>query len=155
MKIVQQDMTELSSGVLFHQVNCRGVMGGGIAYAFARKWPELEEKYRQLCEEFNCDKTRLLGKVWTYGVNKDLVIANVFGQGDVSRSERMTSYDATVNAFERIQRSVARTPNGMFARLPLYFPFKMGCGLGGGDWAIYSAIIDRYFPNAIICQHGA
>lgn len=154
MKIIQQDMRALDKGVLFHQVNCQGIMGGGIARAFAVKWPKLEPEYRAICEKFDFDENQLLGKVYTYGVDRDLVIANVFGQGDVSRSERMTRYDATCDAFERIIRSQERNKKGLFTRLPLYFPYKMGCGLGGGEWSIYSSIIEHYFPNAIICQYN-
>lgn len=77
---------------------------------------------------------------------KSLYIANVFGQGYISSSYRMTSYDATVRAFEVL------TKNDIIRSSPPYFPFKMGCGLGGGEWAIYSAIIEYYFPNAIICK---
>jgi O-acetyl-ADP-ribose deacetylase (regulator of RNase III) len=156
MKIIQQDLLTVTEGILFHQVNCQGVMGGGIARALALKFPGLEAAYRELCKKYEFDETQLLGKVFLYRVNDTLLIANVFGQGQISRSTRMTSYDATVEAFERITRAQERTPNSSFTLHAdrFYFPYNMGCGLGGGDWSIYSAIIDRCFPNAIICQHN-
>lgn len=150
MKIIQQDMTLLTEGVLFHQVNCQGVMGAGIAAAFAVKWPLLEAHYREFCES-NADD--LLGKLQLVNITPTLWVANVFGQESVSRGSRQTSYDATVVAFERVERHMKTNPPSTFNKNNLYFPFKMGCGLGGGDWKIYSAIIERYFPDAIICQH--
>jgi O-acetyl-ADP-ribose deacetylase (regulator of RNase III) len=173
MKIIQQNMLEIGSGVLFHQVNCQGIMGGGIAYALAKKFPGLEKAYREniamrvknakndrefigsyltedgdiLCEDGLANDV-MLGSTFLWTAPKpNLYIANVFGQGYVSSIHRMTSYDATVRAFEVL------TKNDIIRNNPLYFPFKMGCGLGGGDWDIYSAIINRYFPDAIICQH--
>jgi hypothetical protein len=35
---------------------------------------------------------------------------------------------------------------------PLYAPFRMGCGLGGGDWLEYEAILERNLPDLIIVQ---
>lgn len=32
-----------------HGVNCRGVMGAGIAASFRQRWPDMYEAYRQYC----------------------------------------------------------------------------------------------------------
>lgn len=152
MKIIQQDMLELRSGILFHQVNCQGIMGGGIAKAFSLKFPGLEKAYREFISiemEVAYDETEtfhLLGKCFLFKVRDGLFVANVFGQDNISTIRRQTSYDATVEAFDAIQDILP-------AGLPTYFPHKMGCGLGGGDWEIYSAILERYFPDGIICQY--
>ncbi len=38
----------------------------------------------------------------------------------------------------------------------LYFPYGIGCGLAGGDWNMYSAILkvfaESYNMNVIICK---
>jgi O-acetyl-ADP-ribose deacetylase (regulator of RNase III) len=34
---------------LAHGVNCRGVMGAGIAIQFRQRWPEMYESYRKRC----------------------------------------------------------------------------------------------------------
>jgi O-acetyl-ADP-ribose deacetylase (regulator of RNase III) len=172
MKIVQQDMLRLERGILFHQVNCEGVMGGGIAAALARQYPGLEEEYRQFCEdECHLDAAAvcslawerdpllghtLLGKVQVFTVlHRQLYIANVFGQTLCSNKTRLTNYEAVAQALECFKKAQELNPRGILSCLSdeLYFPFKMGCGLGGGEWTIYSAIIEHYFPNAIICKH--
>lgn len=153
MKIIEQDMLALDKGILFHQVNCQGVMGAGIAAALAAKYPGLEPEYRELCLKYHFRHEDLLGKVFLYTVTPELRIANVFGQGGVSRSSRQTNYDATVEAFERIVKAQERV-HSPFNGKDFYFPYKMGCGLGGGNWQIYSAIIEAHFPDAIICRHG-
>jgi hypothetical protein len=57
--------------------------------------------------------------------------------------------------FERIKLSMDKTPSYVFAKYAdrFFFTFKMGCGLDGGEWTIYSAIIAHDFPEAIVCQH--
>lgn len=155
MKTISQDMLRLERGVLFHQVNCEGHMGGGIARALADKYPHLEPEYRRFCRDTrrDSDDSSLLGKVQLVSVADELWICNVFGQVFTSSTSRQTSYDGTVQAFERIVHARERQINSTFNRLPLYFPYKMGCGLGGGNWNIYSAIIGEFFPDAIICKH--
>lgn len=148
-------MLDLTEGILFHQVNCQGVMGGGIAFALAEKYPGLEKAYRKFCKEHSDGSTSsLLGRFFVYKVNDKLYIVNVFGQDNISTRRRQTSYDATVVAFENFV--VGRKENyGTLIpiSLPYYFPYNMGCGLGGGNWSIYSAIIDELFPLAVICQY--
>lgn len=145
MQVINKDLLTVDRGVLFHQVNCMGVMGGGIARSIAEKWPQVEAAYKAKCDRTS-NAERLLGRTFLYGIKPDLFIANVFGQNSISRTSRQTNYEATVEAFERLQESQ------IIKNLPLYFPKNMGCGLGGGNWKIYSAIIEAYFPHAIICQ---
>lgn len=145
MQVIHKDLLTVDRGVLFHQVNCMGVMGGGIARSIALKWPQVEAAYKGKCDRTS-NPERLLGRTFMYGLKDDLFIANVFGQNSISRTSRQTNYEATVEAFERLQESQ------VIKNLPLYFPKNMGCGLGGGNWKIYSAIIEAHFPDAIICE---
>ena len=154
MKIIEQDILALKEGIIFHQVNCQGVMGAGIARALADRYPGLEEAYAELCAKHHFRHEELLGKVFLFKVGPNLQIANVFGQGGVSRSSRQTNYESTVEAFERIIRA-QQQPHSVFNDKEFYFTYKMGCGLGGGNWTIYSAIIEAHFPDAIVCRHGS
>jgi hypothetical protein len=174
LKQIEQDMTVLTHGILFHQVNCQGIMGGGIARAFARKFPDLEPAYKTYIDlkikgvdpEFRMENTNedghlickadfsnkvLLGRAFIHPVSPELMIANIFGQGYISTMYRMTNYDAVVTAFESVRKWLDDHING----LPTYFPYKMGCGLGGGHWRIYSAIIEEFFPEGIVCKYGS
>lgn len=144
MQVIHKDILTVERGVIFHQVNCMGVMGGGIARSIAEKWPKLEAAYKAICDKHTHNE--LLGKTFLYGVEVDLFVANVFGQNSISRISRQTNYEATVEAFERLQTM------DIEENLPFYFPKNMGCGLGGGNWKIYSAIIEAHFPDAIICE---
>ena len=144
MKVINKDILTVDRGVIFHQVNCMGVMGGGIARSIALKWPDIEASYKESCRVDKPEK--LLGRTLICGVSDQLFVANIFGQNSISRSSRQTNYEATVEAFERLKEK------HIIKGFPLYFPYQMGCGLGGGNWTIYSAIIEAHFPNAIICK---
>ena len=141
MTEIQGDLLEIKEGIIFHQVNAAGVTGG-LAGALRRKWPYAFTAYEEVCDEsesnplglclFGCD-----GKVW---------VGHVFGQ---VRPGPNTDMEAVHSALSMAQRRV-RHPD--LIKLPTYFPYKMGCGLGGGNWDKYRAVIEKYFPNAIIVR---
>lgn len=67
-------MIEIKKGNIFttncqtivNTVNCVGVMGAGIAYEFKLRFPEMFEKYQQLCACGSID----IGKLWIYKLTK-------------------------------------------------------------------------------------
>lgn len=144
MKIINRDITTITEGVIVHQVNTAGVMGAGVAKALADKFPALEQEYSNYVGElrYRYEEEDLLGDVHLFNpvdYYPNLHICNLFGQhlnrtaGD---NGRRTSYDATVDGWSEIAAIFEGSTQ------PFYIPYLMGCGLGGGDWNVYSAIVD-------------
>ena len=84
--------------IVCQQVNCKGVMGAGLAKQIRNQFPRLYEKYRQKCLTTRNSK-ELLGEVqfyFTYGdqPGMDFVIANIFGQDGYGRDKCYTDYNA-------------------------------------------------------------
>ncbi len=52
--------------VIVNTVNCSGVMGAGIAYEFRLRYPEMFEKYKELCSK----KLFSIGKLWIYSLSE-------------------------------------------------------------------------------------
>lgn len=147
MNIINQDILEIKYGMLVHQVNTLGVMGAGLAKKIKDLYPKMYESYVEDC--FN--KKRGLGDVmfWVPAENNDICIANLFGQSTIGYKGNHTDYDAWDEALEHIEYVLK---NGFTKGYPLYFPYKIGCGLAGGDWNIISDKINKTFPEAIICK---
>lgn len=135
LEMVDGDVLEISQGIIAHQTNCQGVMGAGVALAIARKYPKVYDEYAQHCEDRS--ERELLGTVQFCEVNPKLYIANVFGQRSYGNG-RQTSYDATYDAWKDLFTKAE------FLGWPIYIPYLMGCGLGGGDWYVYSCIIQSF-----------
>lgn len=127
---------DVSEGIIAHQTNCQGVMGAGVALAIAQKYPKVYEEYAEHCDKYSSDE--LLGTVQFCEVNPKLYIANVFGQTSYGTHKRQTSYDATVDAWADLFEKAE------FLDWPIYIPYLMGCGLGGGNWYIYTSIIQSF-----------
>ena len=129
-----------------HQVNCKGVMGAGLAKQIKDRYPMVYSLYKKVCfnRSFNppeMDKSPLLGKIQILypekgNLNPDdyhFCIVNCFGQDGYSSNSVQTDYVAVKECFRKI--------NEMFSGKRVALPYKFGCGLAGGDWdKVYSLI---------------
>jgi len=144
VKIITKDILTVERGVIAHQCNNRGVMGAGLAKAIKKKWPEAFEAYREMCRVCGAE----LGSVSYYHASPTLIIANIIAQNGYGRNKQIVYTD--YGALRQGLYEVYETANKY--NLPLYLPYKIGCGLGGGNWDIVSRIIEDVAPEAIICK---
>lgn len=144
MKIVEMDLFDVTEGIIAHQVNCQGVMGSGVAAIVKAKYPQAYQSYAELCQRLG--PSSLLGMVQPVRVTDKLTILNVFGQADFGKNGRNTSYDATADAWDKIAAHYGNKGEG------IHIPYLMGCALGGADWEIYEAIVDRFCPLTVACK---
>ena len=119
--------------IICHQVNCQGVMGAGLAKQIRNKHPKVYDHYIWHCKTF---KPNLLGNIILDSINEKQVIASLFAQDRYGRDKRYTDYDA----FEKCLKTIAcfAKENEVIA-----LPYKIGCGLGGGDWDIILSLIEK------------
>ena len=136
LNIVDGNVLDVSEGIIAHQTNCQGVMGSGVAAAIRERYPKVYFEYAEHCDDYT--EAELLGTVQFVEVNPKLYVANVFGQTTYGTHKRQTSYDATVDAWAELFEKAE------FLDWPIYIPYLMGCGLGGGNWYIYSCIIQSF-----------
>lgn len=136
--------------VIGHQTNCLGVMGAGIAKQIKARNPEMFKRYVRYCKQFS-DAHKLLGMVqFTLSDDDAQVIANMFGEYSFCESiapyneggkPRHTDYDALRECFRRLHTYLVlneKTTAGI--------PYKIGCGLAGGDWdgVVYPMIKEEF-----------
>lgn len=119
-------------GVMFVPVNCKGVMGAGLALKVAQRNPGLELLYRDLC------RTNFLGIGRPYLMRTvDGTIISLFPTKDDWRNPSKLEYIETgFQYFIKDNKPV----------IPLHIP-KLGCGLGGLEWDDVHALIKKYFAD--------
>lgn len=127
--------------ILVHQVNGLGVMGAGLAKQIATRYPHVEIAYKKFVNAEASAPEDLLGTSLIVPANERLDIANVFGQARVGRDKRQTDYKALERALLAVAIR-AQSENKTVA-----IPYKLGCGLAGGDWDVVSEMIDRAFDG--------
>lgn len=130
------DILQSDEEIIIHQVNCKGVMGGGIALQIKEKYPEVYADYRELCLANNTmlRGIPLLGQVQESKCNDRRVIISLFAQDGYGYGSCQTDYDA-------LQKCLTKVNNVCYGKT-VAIPYKMSCGLAGGDWGIVRKMIE-------------
>lgn len=136
----QGDLLAVNRGILVHGCNAQGVMGGGIALAIRRKWPEVFREYRN---RYNLNGLKL-GQLIPVVVASDparkpvIIVANAITQQYFGRDQGScyVDYAALERAFVAVRQLA------LDYALPVHFPL-IGCGLGGGKWEDVAPCIER------------
>ena len=140
--------------IVCHQVNCKGVMGAGLAKQIRDTCPGVFESYR--CEVMRITAARYssgnpavgLGNVLFCSVKeKGFTVANLFAQDGYGRGRQYTDYDALRKCLTFVHR-YAVTSKADIIRIP----YKMGCGLAGGDWGVVLPILQTTLPGPYAVQ---
>ena len=119
--------------IIVHQVNCKGVMGAGFAKQVRDRYPELYMQYRIMCQ--SATSKDLLGKIMIYEA-EDKIIVNMFSQDDYGNGVQQTDYEAMDKALNTLRT--------IYPKDIIIAPYKIGCGLGGGEWSVVSKILQKY-----------
>lgn len=143
MKTIEGNILGITSGIICHQVNCRGVFGAGLALQIRNKYPEA---YRKYIEVHNTDGLKL-GKPFYGWVSDKLIIYHLPAQYRFGKNGQHTNYNALRECLETVANNLVN-----FSNMPLYIPYGMGCGFGGGSWEIVSQIIEEILPEATIVK---
>lgn len=134
--------------IICHQVNCIGVMGAGIAAQIKEKWNNVFTRYKTICC-LSSNSENLLGECQIVKVHDPNIsyVANLFGQNLISRQGVMTNYQALEEAMrDVVEFATLNYPNGC----TVGFPYKIGCGIAGGDWNVVKDIIIKVFQDTNI-----
>ena len=127
------DIFTTDTDLICHQVNCKGVMGAGVAKTVREKIGTNEfAVYQTVCKKAGAN---MLGEVlyshilYPKTLTKPQYIANCFAQDGYGYSGQYTDYDALGKCLQKVH-DVALQRN-----LSIAIPGLIGCGLAGGDWS--------------------
>jgi O-acetyl-ADP-ribose deacetylase (regulator of RNase III) len=125
------DITQVTSGIVAHGVNCQGRMGAGVALAIRNRWPAVYEAYLRNQSGYTGDRavTHLLGSAHIIRVDADLWVANCYTQGYFGKpgTGKYASTDAVRQSLDFAFSHAAAL------NLPIHAP-RIGCSLGGLNW---------------------
>jgi len=147
MEKLHKDILTVTHGIICHQVNCMGVMGAGLAAQIKYAYPQAFQDYIAAYETGELK----LGDLIVTQIDDSLFIAHIASQHDYGRGAQFTNYQAMSMALGRLKDFwMAKRSEGI--SLPIYVPYRMGCGHGGGSWHIVKNVVDDVFPWAKICK---
>lgn len=138
IKIIEGNLFDTTAPIIAHQVNCKGVMGSGVAKQVKKIDQLVYEQYRDLCYA-NYPKVLLGMAQPCYSKVLSKFIVNLFGQETYGYKD--TNQYTDVSA---LIQSLYGLKYFMYGRNEkrIALPFKIGCARGGARWdqEVYPAI---------------
>ena len=134
------DILAVKAGVIVHPVNCSGTISSGFSKQLINKYPAVLKDY--LSKSSNRSPFKILGKSSPVQISKQLSVANAYCQVS-SNGQSKFEYLAFKSCLEQIKQEM---PEAHF-----YFPYKLGCGLQGGNWKDIESLIHSIISNYTIC----
>ncbi|WP_191084738.1 macro domain-containing protein [Roseococcus microcysteis] len=128
IEFTRGDMFTMAADARVNTVNCKGVMGAGVALAFKQRFPDMFKDYQRACRSGAVKPGKL--HVWR-NLSGDWVI-NFPTKRDWREQSRYEDIEAGLDALREYLK-----PHGpITVALP-----ALGCGNGGLDWTRVSSMI--------------
>ena len=144
IKIIDGDLLESGADIICHQVNCQGKMNSGVAKAIREKYPEVYERYIEVCKDANSKE--LLGHAFGVQVDENTIVSNLFAQNNYGYDgKQYTDLDALKECFVDLSFKVKGWEWNKGHSLRIAMPYKIGCVRGGANWNEVYAIIEEVF----------
>ena len=124
--------------IFCHQVNCKGVMGAGLAKQIKDKYPEVYKEYLRV-------ENPTLGIILPVFTHDGRACINMFAQDGYGRDKRYTDYDAFKKCLDAIESFLKS--HHVHEDVQIAFPYGIGCGLAGGDWKIVLCMLNEFANN--------
>lgn len=151
IRIIEGDITKTDKDIIVQQVNCKGLMGAGLAKTIMQRYDNVKNEYQTFRnKELNTlvKDECLLGMVNYVDVYDGKIIANIFGQVDVRKNRNdksvYTVKSALIKGIEDVKDKAEKI--GLSIAIPTY----IGCGLAGGNWEEIKSEIEAIFQNSTV-----
>lgn len=147
MQTIDGNIVDATTDYIAHQVNCKGVMGSGVALALNNKYGKYLSNYFLACRAVERRSYTLLGTYIKSNLPNGQAIINLFGQDTYGRGKHTIEY--------ALQQSLIRFCNDIPNDGKIYtcaMPYMIGCCRGGGNWDIISSLIQKveeHFSNKV------
>lgn len=135
IKDITGNIFSIDTDVIVNAVNTVGIMGGGLALQFKRKYPEMFQDYSNICLSGKLD----IGSIHTYNEGGQVIVNFPTKKHwkDPSQLDYIEKGMVALNNF-LVREDWVKT-----VAIP-----KLGCGLGGLDWNDVKKIIIKKFEDA-------
>lgn len=134
--IKEGNLLNAAETIIGHQVNCCGAAGGLAALIFSA-YPDAENDYYQVTDRLlTMDQGKgLLGIAQFTGQQKDgHIIANLYGQLYPGQDYRPAALEEALRNLAAFAKATGKS---------VALPYKLSCGICGGDWTEVQQIIER------------
>jgi len=147
----EQDLLLSDAQHIAHQCNCTTRRARGLAETLFARFPH--------ADTYSSGAVRVPGTITVAGGQHLRSVVNLYAQRAPGRSSDASGDDtaeARLGWFRECLRRVAEL-EGLES---VAFPFRIGCGLGGGDWTAYKAELQAFADSlpevdVVVCHPPA
>lgn len=137
VSIKEENIVNAIEPIIAHQVNCKGVMGSGVAKDLRNEYQEIFPSYFKYCRS---QGSKLLGKIQMIKIREEKFICNMFGQDGYGYDKQYTNIESLSECIYKVYK-YARD-NKLYS---VAMPYGIGCGRGGANWEEVYSILRKYF----------
>lgn len=131
------DLLGSKAHVLVNTVNCVGIMGKGIAFAFKQRFPKMFKEYAEKCKK----KEVKTGEPYLYKESDNVWVLNFPTKNHWKNPSKLDWIESGLKYLsERITEWKIKS---------IAFP-PLGCGNGGLEWNAVKPLIEKYLKNCDI-----
>jgi O-acetyl-ADP-ribose deacetylase (regulator of RNase III) len=127
---IQGDITEIDCQYIAHQCNALHNRNAGLAAVISKKWPTANIYSGKFAQ-----KNREAGAI----IIRGHVIAMI-AQANQGKPSACETAECRQKLFETCLEKISQIPN----ITQVAFPYKIGCGMAGGNWDLYKSIIEKW-----------
>lgn len=139
MNFVRGNVLDIEKGIIIHQVNNQHKMGRGLALEIRKRYPKHYDDYMASGLQ--------MGSLVKTSINSKFGIIGIVAQDGYGTDKCYTDYEAFENALLEIQKLHELKPAVEF-----YMPYRIGCGLAGGNWLIVGKLIETITPFVTVLE---
>jgi O-acetyl-ADP-ribose deacetylase (regulator of RNase III) len=143
------NILDATENLICQQVNYQGKMGSGLAKQIIDRWPNILDDYREFIHHYSWNEIRLGGRFHKFKISENPIrkIGNIFGQEYYGRNKVYTDYLALKNGLLNARAY------SEWCKYSIALPWKIGCGLAGGDWegVVYPMIEEIFGQSEVQC----
>lgn len=133
IKYVKGDIFNSPSKIIVNTVNIVGVMGKGVALEFKKRYPEMFDRYQELCKKQLLD----VGKLYLWRGSEKWVL--------LFPTKKHWRYPSKIEYIEKgLQKFVENWDK--LGSNTISFP-RLGCGNGGLDWQDVKPLMEKYLSK--------
>ena len=133
IKYVKGDIFNSPSKIIVNTVNIVGVMGKGVALEFKKRYPEMFDRYQELCKKQLLD----VGKLYLWRGSEKWVL--------LFPTKKHWRYPSKIEYIEKGLRKFVENWDKLGSNT-ISFP-RLGCGNGGLDWQDVKPLMEKYLSK--------
>lgn len=131
------NLFDTTADIIAHGVNCKGVMGAGIAKTFRAAYPDMYYAYKGLCNEGKLNPGDYFA--W-YDTSSEKMVVNLASQNNPGPNASYEWLTNSVLSFATALDANAYIYGERYGRT-IAIP-EIGCGIGGLEWPIVELILE-------------